>query len=152
MKKLILVFFLWLAAFMFIDDSGKGVRPEKCKAEVSFIKGDDRMNVTVVQSLRHGVGVLSISGVLYKNDKTAGYISKTINFSYKKEGVDYLVTSRIISNSPQMNLDNDLEREWLPDFFYKTDKSIVWTILPISHSSSLVFSETVPLFMCNIIR
>lgn len=101
------------------------------------------------QNLSSGTGTVSLSGVLYKKNEAAGYISKTVRFSYEKKDNTYLVTSEFISKSPQMTLSQDQEKKWLPSFFYEAGKKLVWTIRPVSNDASLVSSETVPLFLCE---
>lgn len=147
MKKIIifLVFSLVTYFCFFIKNQS---RPEgECKAEISFIKGNERMNIVSFQNLDSGQGTISISGVLYNGKKISGYLSKTVNFTYKKNGDNYLVRSDLILNSPQMTLTPDVEKRWLPDFFITKGQSLLWKIKHLNNRSWLVYSETVPLYL-----
>ncbi|MGE9552848.1 hypothetical protein ACQPT2_16890 [Erwinia amylovora] len=149
MNRLILFVVSGVSTFFCVSYGINHFTPERCKAEVSFVRGDDRLNMITFKSLFSGVGTVSISGVLYNRDKTAGYISETIRFSYEMKGDTYFVTSELISKSPQMTLSQSQEEKWLPSFFYEKGKSLVWNIRPVGNNASLIFSETVPLFLCE---
>lgn len=149
MSRLILCVVSGISSFFCVSYGNNHLTPETCKAEVSFVRGNERLNMVAFQSLFYGGGTLSISGVLYDRNKAAGYISKTIKFSYEKKGYSYFVTSEIISRSPQMTLSKKQENKWLPAFFYEPGKSLVWKIRPVTDNASLIFSETVPLFLCE---
>ncbi|MEW5289861.1 hypothetical protein ABW286_11810 [Erwinia papayae] len=107
------------------------------------------MNIVSFQNLDSGQGTISISGVLYNGKKISGYLSKTVNFTYKKNGENYLVKSDLILNSPQMTLTPDVEKRWLPDFFITKGQSLLWKIKHLNNRSWLIYSETVPLYLCE---
>lgn len=149
MNRLISLITSGILTFLCISYGDKNVTHETCKAEVSFVKNKEMLNMVVYQNLFSGTGTLSISGVLYERDKVAGYISKTIMFTYEKKGYTYVVISQAILRSPQMTLSKDKEHKWLPAFFYESGKSLVWTIRPVSKNASLISSGIVPLFLCE---
>lgn len=149
MNRLLLLVFSGFSTFLFFSYGNEYFKPERCKAEISFVKDADRLSIATFHSFFSGVGTVSVSGVLYNRNKAVGYISKTIRFSYKKTDNTYIVTSEVISRSPQMTLNQDQEKKWFPSFFYEVGKSLVWTIRPVSKNASLIFSETSPIYVCE---
>ena len=149
MKKIIFFVVSGVAAYFCMSYGGSHFVSERCHAEFSFIRGDEKLNLVTFQHLFSGVGTVSVSGILSDRGKTVGYISKTISFSYEKKDNVYLATSRVISVSPQMSLSREVEKEWFPPFFYDVGQTLVWTARPVTHHSSLILTGTTPLFICE---
>lgn len=120
-----------------------------CRGEVSIKRGTDRLNMVVAQQLNAGDGTVSLSGILYRGDDIAGYLSKTVSFTYDKDGDLYRLKSAHIINSPQMTLPADTERAWLPTFFIDEGTPHTLEIKPYGNHSWLIYSHTVPIFICE---
>ncbi|CCG88974.1 hypothetical protein [Erwinia piriflorinigrans] len=120
-----------------------------CRGEVSIKRNADRLNLVAAQQLNGGDGTLSLSGVLYEGHDIAGYLSKTVSFTYDRDEDFYRLKSGHIINSPQMTLPADKERAWLPTFFIDEGTPHTLEIKPYGNHSWLIYSHTVPLFICE---
>ncbi len=120
-----------------------------CKSDVSFIRDSERLNLSVTQKLIDNNGTMSISGILYSRKHVVGYISKTVDFSYRKMEDTYYLTSKSVLNSPQITLSLQQQQVWLPNFFMKKGERLTLEMKRINKYRWMIFSETVPLFMCE---
>ncbi|WP_345830790.1 hypothetical protein AAGR22_05435 [Erwinia sp. HDF1-3R] len=149
-KKLLmlssLIAFTMIFIFIFKNHKEKGI---SCKAEITFLKGNDRVDVVSFHTLINGKGTISMSGVVHHGEKKAGYISKSIRFSYKKSKNIYLLRSDLISNSPYMTLSPEVENQWFPLFFSTKGEHLLWKIKPVGDKAWLFYSKTAPLFICE---
>lgn len=120
-----------------------------CKAEFSVIKDTERLDIVSLLSLNAGKGVLTLSGVLYNDNQTAGHISRNIGFTYKKRGDDYALRSSVVVNSPLMELSPHDEEKWLPAFFSRENQTVFLKIRPLSDNQWLIYSGVVPQYLCE---
>lgn len=148
MKKMI-TFFIFIVFSAVLIYSYHKRKEISCKTEATFIKGKDRIDVVSIHTLIDGKGTISMSGVVYDGKIKAGYFSKIIGFSYKKNSDIYLFTSNIISTSPYTTLSPEFESKWFPLFFTTQGESLFWKITPAGEKAWLFYSKSVPVFICE---
>lgn len=149
MIKFILLIILCIIIFLFTPFSRSGENTISCKADVSYQWKQDRLDLLITQNLHDGKGVLSMSGILYENDKTKAYLSKTVSFSYIQNRFIYYFRSELIMNSPQMTMSLSDQKKWLPDFFTENNKPLVLKIRNYGKDAWIFYSENTPLFICE---
>ncbi|MBH2655766.1 MULTISPECIES: hypothetical protein [Serratia] len=147
-KLFITAFLLVLPSQMFLYFHKKE-KTLTCKAEFSVIKNTERLDIVSLFSLKSGKGVFTLSGVLYDDNQIAGHISRNIGFTYKKRGGDYALRSSVVVNSPLMELSPHDEDKWLPAFFSRENKTILFKIRPLSENQWLIYSGVVPQYLCE---
>ncbi|MGC0871205.1 hypothetical protein [Pantoea agglomerans] len=120
-----------------------------CKSDVSYHWRKNQLDLLITQHLQDGKGILSISGILYDNDKAKAYLSKTVSFSYQQNGNFYYFRSELIMDSPQMTMSLSDQKRWLPDFFIDTNKPLLLKAMLYGNGAWIFYSENTPLFVCE---
>lgn len=147
--KIILLIALCLNIYIFMPFNKHGGNMISCKADVSYHWNDERLDLLITQHLQDGKGIISMSGVLYKKDKTKAYLGKTVSFSYKKNRSFYYLRSELIMDSPQMTMKFSEQKRWLPDFFIYINNPLLLKIQPYGNDAWLFFPENTPIFVCE---
>lgn len=149
MIKVILLSIFCTVIYLFTPFSRNGENTISCKADVSYLWKQDRLDLLITQNLHDGKGVLSMSGILYENEKVKSYLSKTVSFSYVQNRFFYYFRSELIMNSPQMTMSLTDQKTWLPDFFTENNKPLVLKIRPYGKNAWIFYPENTPLFICE---
>lgn len=150
MIKITLLIIFCIVIYLFTPFIRNGENTISCNADVSYLWKQDRLDLLITQNLHDGKGVLSMSGILYENDKVKSYLSKTVSFSYVQNRFFYYFRSELIMNSPQMTMSLTDQKTWLPDFFTENNKSLVLKIRPYGKNAWVFYPENTPLFICEI--
>lgn len=149
MIKIILLIIFCIVIYLFTPFIRNAENTISCKADVSYLWKQDRLDLLITQNLHDGKGVLSMSGILYENDKVKSYLSKTVSFSYVQNRFFYYFRSELIMNSPQMTMSLTDQNTWLPDFFTENNKPLVLKIRPYGKNAWVFYPENTPLFICE---
>lgn len=120
-----------------------------CRGVVKFHKDGQVLSFSLKQKINLGRGVVTLSGVLYSGEEPQEYISKTVSFHYVKNGDIYSLTSDNISDSPQITLTVQQQRQWLPLFFSQPGEVLNLEMDRQGLSDWVVSSDAVPLYLCE---
>ncbi|PKC45543.1 hypothetical protein V461_05950 [Pantoea ananatis BRT98] len=149
MNKLIYPVTVCCLCFLIFPVSRKGSADISCKADVSYLWNEERLDLLISQDLDHGKGVISVSGISYISGKPESYLNKSISFSYLQHNDFYTFRSEMIMDSPQMTMSVSEQRKWLPAFFIKTDEKMLLKIRPYGKNAWLFYSANNPLLVCE---
>lgn len=120
-----------------------------CKADISYQWNRNRLDLLITQYIQDGKGIISMSGILYEDDKTKSYLNKTVSFSYHQNNNFYYFRSELIMDSPQTTMNSSDQQKWLPDFFIDINKPLLQEVRPYGKNAWIFYSGSTPLFVCE---
>lgn len=117
-----------------------------CTSSVTLIRDDNTLNVDLHYSFSDGSGVVETSGAISSPDGSKVEIARKFNFSYERDGHDYIFISEKGYKKP---LDTPLFNPVIPDFYLLSNRGLSVKIYKQKPGGYVFVTNNIPLFYCK---